>query len=89
VSDDTDTALEEQRRRLREQLAAQRQVLAQDLVAGVSGSYPRSVTMRTLTQEPELVVRLLQRVVGRRATAALPTVLLVARALVRALPRRK
>lgn len=88
MSSGAGASLAEQRRVLREQLVAQRQVLARDLVAGVSGGYPRSVTLRWLMQEPELVARVIERVAGGRVAAALPTALLLARALARALPGR-
>jgi hypothetical protein len=57
----TDTPLVEQRQRLRRQLQAQRQVIAQQLgqESGMNGSYPRSRTMRFLTQRPALIIRLL------------------------------
>jgi hypothetical protein len=57
----TDTPLVEQRQRLRRQLQAQRQVIAQQLgqESGMNGSYPRSRTMRFMTQQPALIIRLL------------------------------
>ena len=74
--------LAEQRRLLREQMGTQRQVLAQDLAAaGVGGGYPRSITMRWLIQEPELVARLVKRAAGGRVAAAVPVVLILARFL--------
>jgi len=61
VSSITDTPLVEQRLSLRRQLQAQRQVIAQQLgqESGMNGSYPRSRTMRLLTQQPALIIRLL------------------------------
>ena len=60
MSSITDTSLVEQRQSLRRQLQAQRHVIAQQLgqESGMNGSYPRSRTMRFLTQ-PALIIRLL------------------------------
>jgi hypothetical protein len=57
----TDTPLVEQRLSLRRRLQAQRRVIAQQLgqQSGMNGSYPRSRTMRFLTQQPALSIRLL------------------------------
>lgn len=57
----TDIPLVEQRQSLRRRLQAQRQVIAQQLgqESGMNGSYPRSETMRFLTQRPALIIRLL------------------------------
>jgi hypothetical protein len=57
----TDTSLVEQRQGLRRQLQAQRQVIAQQLgqESGMNAGYPRSRTMRFLTQRPALIIRLL------------------------------
>ena len=57
----TDTPLVEQRQSLRRRLQAQRQVIARQLgrESGMNGSYPRSRTMRILTQQPALIIRLL------------------------------
>jgi hypothetical protein len=61
MSSATDISLVEQRQSLRRQLQAQRQVIAQQLgpESAMHGSYPRSRTMRFLTQQPALVIRLL------------------------------
>ena len=61
MSSTTDISLLEQRQSLSRQLQAQRQVIAQRLgpVSGLNGSYPRSHTMRLLTQQPALIIRLL------------------------------
>jgi hypothetical protein len=61
MSSITDTSLVEQRQSLRRQLQAQRQVIAQRLgqESGMNASYPRSRTMRFLTQRPALIIRLL------------------------------
>ena len=61
MSSITDTPLLEQRQSLRRRLQAQRQVIAQQLgqESGMNGSYPRSRTMRFLTQQPALIIRLL------------------------------
>jgi hypothetical protein len=61
MSSITDSPLVEQRRSLRRRLQAQRQVIAQQLgqESGMNGSYPRSRTMRILTQQPALIIRLL------------------------------
>ena len=60
MTSSTDTSFVEQRQSLRRQLQAQRQVIAQQLgqESGMNGSYPRSRTMRFLTQ-PALIIRLL------------------------------
>jgi hypothetical protein len=61
MSSITDTPLVEQRLSLRRRLQAQRQVIAQQLghESGMNGSYPRSRTMRFLTQQPTLIIRVL------------------------------
>ena len=61
MSSITDSPLVEQRQSLRRRLQAQRQVIAQQLgqESGMNGSYPRSRTMRFLTQQPALIIRLL------------------------------
>ena len=72
-----------QRQALQQQLQAQRQVLSRELTAagGASGGYPRSVTMRWLIREPELVGTLVGHIAGRRAAAAIPAVFLAVRLL--------
>jgi hypothetical protein len=57
----TGTPLVEQRLSLRRRLQAQRRVIAEQLgqESGMNGSYPRSRTMRFLTQQPALIIRLL------------------------------
>ena len=54
-------SLIQQRETLRKRLLAQRQQLADQLQPSteIADSYPRSVTMRFLTQQPELATRLL------------------------------
>ena len=74
------TPLGEQRRQLREQLGLQRLKLAHELVAdadtgGIGGRYPRSITMRWLIQEPELVAKFIERIVGARVASAVPVAL--------------
>jgi hypothetical protein len=61
MSSTTAISLVEQRQSLRRRLQAQRQVIAQQLgpESGMHGSYPRSRTMRFLTQQPALTIRLL------------------------------
>jgi hypothetical protein len=61
MSSITDTSLLEQRQSLRRRLQAQRQVITQQLgqETGMNGGYPRSRTMRFLTQKPALIIRLL------------------------------
>lgn len=61
MSSTTDISLLEQREGLRRRLQAQRQVIAQRLGqdSEMNGSYPRSRTMRFLTLQPALVIRLL------------------------------
>lgn len=57
---DADAALADQRRLLRRQLLAQRELIARqiDPVPGENG-YPRSMTMRFLLQRPRLIIQLL------------------------------
>jgi len=54
-------ALRARRAELCSRLQAQRQVIAQQLgiVPGEAGAYPRSKTMRLLTQRPDMVIRIL------------------------------
>jgi hypothetical protein len=61
MSSITDIPLVEQRLSLRRRLQAQRQVIAQQLgqESGMNGNYHRSRTMRFLTQQPALIIRLL------------------------------
>jgi hypothetical protein len=61
MSSITGTPLVEQRLSLRRRLQAQRRVIAEQLgqESGMNGSYPRSRTMRFLTQQPALIIRLL------------------------------
>lgn len=82
--------LGERRRDLRQQLAAQRERLALQLAAGgaAGDGYPRSITMRWLIREPELMVRLLKKVLGRRVGGALPTVLALSRFLRATAPKK-
>ena len=56
----SDNSLLEQRQRLQQRLQEQRQVIAQRLgsASEARSSYPRSITMRLLTQRPGLVIRL-------------------------------
>jgi hypothetical protein len=77
VSAGAEIPLAEQRRALREQLGAQRVRLARDLADGGAGGggFPRSVTLRCLIQEPELVARVVRQVVGGRVVAAIPAAL--------------
>ena len=83
MSTDTPVSLAGQRQALREQLRVQRQALALELAAagGSGGGYPRSVTMRWLIREPELVGKLVGQLAGGRAAAAIPAVFLVVRLL--------
>lgn len=75
------TPLAGQRQALREQLGLQRARLARALAGGGNGGYPRSITVRWLIQEPELVTRLAAKVVGGRVAAAVPVVLVLVRFL--------
>jgi hypothetical protein len=61
MSSITDISLLQQRESLCRRLQAQRQVIAKQLgpESGMNGSYPRSRTMRFLTQRPALIIRLL------------------------------
>jgi hypothetical protein len=57
------SSLVEQRHSLRRRLQAQRRVIARrlDPESGMHGSYPRSRTMRFLSQRPARIIRLLVR----------------------------
>ena len=90
MSTDTAVSLAGQRHALREQLRVQRQTLALELTAagGTGARYPRSVTMRWLIREPELVAKLAGQVVGGRIAAAVPAVLILARFLRSAIAQR-
>lgn len=83
MTTDTAVSLAGQRRALREQLKAQRRALARELAAAddIGDGYPRSVTMRWLIREPELVGKLVGQIAGARTAAALPVVLLLVRLL--------
>jgi hypothetical protein len=61
VSSPTAISLTDQRQSLCRQLQAQRRVIAERLApqSAMNGSYPRSRTMRFLTQRPVLIIRLL------------------------------
>lgn len=61
MSPGSDGSLLEQRQRLRQRLREQRRFIAQRLgsASEVHSSYPRSITMRLLTQRPGLFIRLL------------------------------
>jgi hypothetical protein len=48
-----------QRQQLQAQLQAQRRVIASQLMAGSAEAFPRSVSMRLLTQRPQLIYRVL------------------------------
>ena len=56
----TEDALVMQREKLRHQLQEQRKLIAQQLspIQGSSNNFPRSVTMRFLTQRPALIGKL-------------------------------
>jgi len=58
MSSTTAISLVERRHSLLRRLQAQRQVIAQRLGPD-SGMYPRSHTMRLLTRQPALIIRLL------------------------------
>lgn len=81
MSDEAPT-LAGKRDRLRTLMAAQRERIATQMVAADrKGSFPRSLTMRWLIQEPRLVAAAVSKVVGRRAAMTVPVVLSVARLL--------
>ncbi|HUR39533.1 MAG TPA: hypothetical protein VM240_00010 [Verrucomicrobiae bacterium] len=68
--------------RLRALMAAQRKRIGTQLAAtDLPGTYPRSLTMRWLMQEPRLVAAAVSKVIGRRAAMAVPIMLSVARLL--------
>ena len=61
MSSTTAISLVEQRESLCRRLQAQRQVIARQLgpESAMNGNYPRSRTMRFLTQQPAPIIRLL------------------------------
>ena len=61
MSAPTAQSLSEQRHALCRQLQAQRELIGQQLgpTTGASRGYPRSMTMRLLTQRPGMIVSLL------------------------------
>jgi hypothetical protein len=77
--------LAEQRLQLRRQLLAQRQLITQQIerAPGAKNGYPRSMTMRLLTQRPALVAKLLTGIatllIGARMISAIRTTLSLAR----------
>ena len=77
--------LAKQREVLRQQMLAQRQVIAEqlELTPGVKNGYPRSMTMRFLTQRPALIAKLLTGIatlfVGTRLIKAISAALVLAR----------
>jgi hypothetical protein len=83
VTAESRVPLAEQRRLLRAQLGTQRQRLSDQLAAAgrPREGFPRSVTVRWLIREPELVSRLVGGIAGRRVAAAMPSVLLLVRFL--------
>lgn len=80
-------SLAKQRELLRQQMLEQRQLIAEqlELTPGVKNGYPRSMTMRFLTQRPALIAKLLTAIatlfVGARLIKTLSTTLLLARML--------
>ena len=58
--------LDERRHDLRMRLQAQRRVIAQQLGngSGTRAEFPRSTTMRLLTQRPQLILKILGGLVG-------------------------
>lgn len=77
--------LAEQRRALREKMREQRQLIAQQLgpAPDADGSYPRSKTMRFLTQRSGLVATLLAEgvalLVGARYAKSMTAIMALAR----------
>ena len=59
-------SLEAQRQELQSRLQAQRRVIARQLSAGSATprAFPRSMTMRVLTQRPQLAYRVLGGLLG-------------------------
>lgn len=73
--------LEEQSRSLREQLERQRQTIAQQLAPAPRGAHPReprSITMRLLTRQTGLVLKLLALLVGARWAGKVTSIATVA-----------
>ena len=74
-------SLVEQRHSLRLQLQAQRLLLAGKLAPVAGGSYPRSMTMRLLINQPALLAKLASLMAGPRHAGVQPAVLALARML--------
>jgi hypothetical protein len=83
VTGPVESPLAAQRRLLLEQMGTQRVRIAHQIAAagGAHGGFPRSVTVRWLMQEPELVTKLVGRVAGGRIASAVPATLLLIRFL--------
>ena len=76
-----------QRLQLQERLQAQRQDVAEQLFeAKAGGRFPRSITMRVLVNQPELVGRLVALVAGARVGASMSALLVVVQVLRTARP---
>lgn len=72
----TEAPLARQRQALREQLQAQRQLIARRLDAtALSSGYPRSMVMRLLIQRPELLPSLVALVAGAGLRGPLSAIL--------------
>lgn len=86
--------LAKQRQLLRQQLLAQRQLIAEqlDLAPVAKNGYPRSMTMRFLTQRPALIAKLLTGIttllVGARMIKSIGAALVLAR-VVRSVARTR
>lgn len=72
--------LEQQRESLRGQLQRQRQMIAQQLAPGTAAHHrePRSITMRVLTRQSGLILKLLALLVGARWAGKVTSIATVA-----------
>ncbi|HEX9473175.1 MAG TPA: hypothetical protein VF931_03240 [Steroidobacteraceae bacterium] len=66
MSSAAEQSLDAQRQELRARLQAQRRVIAEQLGNGshALGKFPRSITMRLLTQRPQLIIKVLGSLVS-------------------------
>ena len=83
TSTDTDIPLSEQREALRQQIRNQRDVISLKFIkaTAANNAYPRSVTMRFLTQQPaaKIIAEAATLFIGARLFKSLPKVLTVAK----------
>jgi hypothetical protein len=83
VSAEGKLSLEDQRQSIRNQLQAHRLVVERQLTPPATdpNDYPRSLTMRLLIQQPELVAKLVALFAGARFAGSVPAILSLAQKL--------